>query len=297
MKWIKYQIVQCTVGEQDVLATKKVGYNDANLAIAQGEAYNGQYEIIEDDSPELPKGIAPVNLSDAIDSASDVNGGIAATPAAVKKAYDLANTKANKADIATTTTFASASSGVTYARIYDFGIWGTGAWYAKGFSMLLTSRGGETIWVSVSADDSNTRAQAIRLMNAYSKIQAVYYNAENNSVYVKLSAWANNVNAHILSNVYGDYVAKVESVSSLPETVVAIPITEFGPGIDVINIGRSTAPLKLVGKDERPTYNGVGLVLKEEFDALVAASVSVLSGIAEPTADQGEDGDVYLVTG
>lgn len=297
MKWIKYQIVQCTVGEQDVLATKKVGYNDANLAIAQGEAYNGQYEIIEDDSPELPKGIASVNLSDAIDSTSGVNGGIAATPAAVKQAYDLAKTKANAADIAKTATFGVSNSAVSYIRIHDFGLWGAGAWYAKGFSMLVTSRGGETIWVSVSADDSNTRARAIRLMNSYSKMQALYYNAEDNSIYVKISAWANNVNAHIISNVYGDYVAKVEQVSSVPGTAVAIQITELGPGYDAINIGCGVVPLAFVGKNERPTYNNKELVLKEEFDALVASSVSVLSGAVEPTADQGEDGDVYLVTG
>lgn len=90
MKWIKYQIVQCTVGEDDVLATKKVGYSDANLAIAQGEAYNGQYEIIEDDTPAPPAGIVPTNLSDAVNSTSSVNDGVAATPAAVKKAYDKA---------------------------------------------------------------------------------------------------------------------------------------------------------------------------------------------------------------
>lgn len=48
MKWIKYQIVQCTLEEEDVLITKKVGYDEAHLAIAQQEAYNGQYEIIED---------------------------------------------------------------------------------------------------------------------------------------------------------------------------------------------------------------------------------------------------------
>ena len=95
MKWIKYQIVQCTVGEDDVLAIKKVGYSDANLAIAQGEAYNGQYEIIEDDTPAPPAGIVPTNLSDAVDSTSSVNDGVAATPAAVKKAYDLANGRAH----------------------------------------------------------------------------------------------------------------------------------------------------------------------------------------------------------
>lgn len=47
MKWITYQIVQSTVGEEDILITKKVGYSEANLAIAEAEAYNGY--TIEDD--------------------------------------------------------------------------------------------------------------------------------------------------------------------------------------------------------------------------------------------------------
>ena len=47
MKWIKYQVLQSAIGEEIVLATKKVGYSNENLAIAQKEAYNG-YEIIDD---------------------------------------------------------------------------------------------------------------------------------------------------------------------------------------------------------------------------------------------------------
>lgn len=47
MKWIKYQILQSAIGEEIVLANKKVGYSNENLAIAQKEAYNG-YEIIDD---------------------------------------------------------------------------------------------------------------------------------------------------------------------------------------------------------------------------------------------------------
>lgn len=47
MRWIKYQVLQSTIGEEIVLANKKVGYSDENLAIAQEEAYNG-YEIVDD---------------------------------------------------------------------------------------------------------------------------------------------------------------------------------------------------------------------------------------------------------
>jgi hypothetical protein len=46
MKWIKYQIV-CNEEEQ-ILIDKKIGYSEANLAIARSEAYNGEYTIEED---------------------------------------------------------------------------------------------------------------------------------------------------------------------------------------------------------------------------------------------------------
>ena len=91
MKWIKYQVLQSVIDGQPVLANKKVGYNEAHLVIAQNEAYNGQYSIVEDETPEPPAGIVPTNLSDAVNSTSGVNDGVAATPKAVKTAYDKAN--------------------------------------------------------------------------------------------------------------------------------------------------------------------------------------------------------------
>lgn len=50
MKWIKYKILQSTIGEEVVLVNKKVGYNEENLAIAQKEAYDG-YTIVDDEQP------------------------------------------------------------------------------------------------------------------------------------------------------------------------------------------------------------------------------------------------------
>lgn len=46
MKWIKYKIV-CNVAD-NILLEKRIGYSEANLAIAQAEAYNGQYTVEED---------------------------------------------------------------------------------------------------------------------------------------------------------------------------------------------------------------------------------------------------------
>ena len=46
-RWIKYQIV-CNV-DKNILLNKKLEYSDANLIIAQNEAYEGAYTIEEDE--------------------------------------------------------------------------------------------------------------------------------------------------------------------------------------------------------------------------------------------------------
>ena len=51
MKWIKYKIV-CNVAD-NILLEKRIGYSAANLAIAQAEAYNGQYTVEEDATQAL----------------------------------------------------------------------------------------------------------------------------------------------------------------------------------------------------------------------------------------------------
>lgn len=173
--------------------------------------------------------------------------------------------KANAADIATTTMHAMPYPEPSYVKIYDFGEWGSAAWYQKGFSMLVTSRAGETVWVSVSSDDDRTNAKAIRLMNSYSKIASIYYNDADSALYLLMVGYSNNVNAHIISNIFGDYVAKIESVPGIPSTAVHIPITELGPGNETVNIGNGTLPLDLRGSADRPAYNGVNLALQNDL--------------------------------
>lgn len=172
-----------------------------------------------------------------------------------------------KADIAATKFNSTSQGTVSYFKIHDFGAWGTGAWYQKGFSMLITSRAGETVWLSVSANDSNTTARAIRLMNTYSKIAAVYYSASESAVYVKANAWVNNICAHILSNVYGDYVPTVSVVSGLASDVVEVNIVEFGPTSSGLALGGPSTALLLGGSADRPTYNGNDLALKSDITA------------------------------
>lgn len=53
MQWLKYKIV-CNENE-NILLDKKVTYNAENLAIAEAEAYNGEFEIEEDGQEEILK--------------------------------------------------------------------------------------------------------------------------------------------------------------------------------------------------------------------------------------------------
>ena len=78
MKWLKYQVMQCAIGEETLLVNKKVGYNSENLAIAQSEAYNG-YEIIEDDTPDPEFEKIPKKVS-------ELENDLGFTPNAVEKA-------------------------------------------------------------------------------------------------------------------------------------------------------------------------------------------------------------------
>ena len=59
MKIIKYQLCTCvnygteeTPVWEDVLSDVTMGWSDANEAIAQKEAYNGEYTIEDDGQPE-----------------------------------------------------------------------------------------------------------------------------------------------------------------------------------------------------------------------------------------------------
>ena len=176
--------------------------------------------------------------------------------------------KANSADIAATKYVGTATQNNTYHKIYNFGNWGTGNWMQKSFSMLISSRAGETIWVSLAANDSNTSAAAFRLINRYSKIAAIYYSVSESAIYVTAAGWANNICAHILSNVNGDYVPTVETVSGLASDCVSINIVEFGVDSTSAVVGDDSVLLKMGGSAERPTYNNSDMALYSDITSI-----------------------------
>ena len=123
------------------------------------------------------------------------------------------------------------------------------------------------IWVSLAANDSATSAEAIRLFNRYSKMASISYSASESAIYITAAGWSNNICAHILSNINGDYVPTISQASALPADAVMIPITEMGPIGDQLNIGCSgSKKLNLTGSTDRPLYNSVDLALKSDID-------------------------------
>lgn len=60
MRWISYQII-CDE-EEGILLRKRLAYNEDNLAIAEAEAYQGKYSIVEDGSNESSKNPLPIEF-------------------------------------------------------------------------------------------------------------------------------------------------------------------------------------------------------------------------------------------
>lgn len=191
-----------------------------------------------------------------------------------------------KADLPTTSYIGTASQSVTYAKVHGFGDWGTGTWYTKGFSLLLSARAGETVWVSVSADDSNTNAKAFRIMNTYSKIRKVYYSVSESAIYCELAAWANNLCATVIVNNAGDFSPLVNSATGLPSDAVDIPIVAMGPTGSALELGSTDKALSLFGNAARPTYtdaNGAhDLALTSDLPT-AGSNVSIVNGVISAT--------------
>ena len=221
----------------------------------------------------MMSGVAPTRIHQTIDDSY-----VKYTAQSLDEEYKLqARTNigaAAAADIAQTASLGISNSAAVYVKISDFGPWGTGAWYQKGFAMLITSRAGEMVWVAISSDDSNTNAKAIRLLNTYSKIAAIYYSASESAVYVKANAWCNNINAHIISNINGDYVPTVAQASALPSDAVQITITEFGAGSGKTSIGDTSRALGMTGSATRPTYNGADMALSSDLSSYVTTDTA-----------------------
>lgn len=172
--------------------------------------------------------------------------------------------KANSADIAATGLCTINNSSVIYAKIANLGSWSAAP---LGLSILLSSRAGEVVWLSISKTDSNVQAYALRPFNSHSKIAAVYYSLSESTVYCKLQAWSNDLCAHVLSNARGDFTPTVTQNATLPDDAVEINIVEFGVTDTGTQCGDTSVPLALGGSADRPTYNGANMALQSDIPA------------------------------
>lgn len=79
MKWIEYDFV-CNA-EKGINLHKKVEYNEKNLAIAQKEACNGEYDITEDEEVVVTKPMAIELGGTGASTAADAREKLGITPA------------------------------------------------------------------------------------------------------------------------------------------------------------------------------------------------------------------------
>lgn len=64
MKWIKYEYVCGTDSDGgEILVKKRIGYNESNLAIAEAEAYNGEYTIEDDGQTDSSESSVTANVN------------------------------------------------------------------------------------------------------------------------------------------------------------------------------------------------------------------------------------------
>lgn len=243
-----------------------------------------QYIYINGAWERIGSGMMTVDASMSSTSTNPVQNKVVHAALSAKADASALSAYALKTDLPTTAYIGTASQSITYAKVHGFGEWGTGTWYTKGFSLLLSARAGETVWVSVSADDSNTNAKAFRIMNTHSKIRKVYYSVSESAIYCELAAWANNLCATVIVNNAGDFAPLVNSATGLPSDAVNIPITEMGPTGSALNLGSSNLSLTLNGKDTRPTYNGEEVALLSDTSSLTAGSnISISGGVISAT--------------
>ena len=120
MQWIKYKIKQCTIGGEDVLINKKVGFSSANLAIAKTEAYNGEYEIIEDgktyDKEPLPISLGGTGATTTEQARENLN---VPSTTDLNTVQTTANNAASTAIVAQTTANNAASAAQTAQNTAD----------------------------------------------------------------------------------------------------------------------------------------------------------------------------------
>lgn len=117
------------------------------------------------------------------------------------------------------------SSSVAYIKLSGFGEF----IYGDSYTLLLETRGSETIVVKLSSDGSTWYAFAERIFDSYSKIKNLYYSLSEKALFVKVASYCTFVNATVISNTNSIGTCNSEvsySDSFVPSDAVEIFIGE-----------------------------------------------------------------------
>jgi hypothetical protein len=133
----------------------------------------------------------------------------------------------------------SSASEYTYYRISGL----VGDMWLKDSTFLLESRGGESIFLAFSSDDSNvTFPIGFKLVEKYGKIIGLRYSTTTGFVYICLGMWANILS---LTQLSGNYEGNIEitscEASEYIDNTIEVPITTLTNSIGNMNFNAVTS--------------------------------------------------------
>lgn len=106
----------------------------------------------------------------------------------------------------------------------------------QGFSVIIQSRAGETVWVNVTANDAGFEGYAIRMSNTHGKTSGIWYDQSTGYLYTLQNAWSNLVSFTVIATTFSVRQPTVAQVSSIPSTATKIDITDIALKSDLADI-------------------------------------------------------------
>lgn len=145
---------------------------------------------------------------------------------------DLASFKGEKGESFVTTNFPLTNNSGTVYVSANVGKITNG----NGFSVIIQSRGGETVWVNCTANDASYKGYAIRMSNTYGKTAGIWYDQTTGYLYTQQNAWSNLVSFTVIATTFSIRQPSVSQVSSVPSTAKQIDISDIALKSDLGDI-------------------------------------------------------------
>lgn len=103
----------------------------------------------------------------------------------------------------------------------------------NGFSVIVQSRAGETVWVNCTANDAGFKGYAIRMSNTHSKTAGFWYDQSTGYLYTQQNGWSNLVSFTVIATTFSIRQPTVAQVSSIPSTATEIAIKDIALKADL----------------------------------------------------------------